>query len=744
MYYRHLFIFFLSLTSFFAYTHSKLIPQDIKIFSTEETTQEICSKSSNDLLEFYETHNSSYSFDPPKVSEEVEEIIKSALSYDSPEKQIRDYIMGNVFMLIFIIILFVIYVIVGFPFCIIICCKTCKCGIPKYCEGHRKSLMITGLVFTIIGALLTCIGFSKNTSLGNGIFGVGCGVLKMEQHLLNGDEYKNSGIYWYGLKPTVKKLDSISDNIRGTFDKCDNLHIELEKIQNKLDDLNEKINTEKQMKDKKYTNPKPVGEEKITPIFLDKYNQYLDYTSNAINQNIDQKNLKIIEGILSFLSQIKAQNILEPFNNFLLNLEQYSNDIDGSFDGLVNKYKDILDSIDNYSRIVIIVFFSFNLAILLGIIVSMILHYYGKSRFFLCSLWSLMYIFLLLGLVLSGVLLVLGNIFSDLAGGIKIIIRDINTITVKSDNDMVGIIFKFLTRIADTCLNGDGLLLKDKQFIDEGGEEVDVESIDKFSNLNQELVERINSINSISIVSINETQKYFQELSSNPKNNIEELNGALQEITNYIKENKIVEGDIIYNWGILDSDCAQEDNTCYVITKWDKNSVGEYYKDKLNGGEENIQKYYTKVMEFWTNVETDMKKIIQKQEEFYSDVETLKQLQINYINILISTTNPDGKGADSTTFNLNNLLNCGFVKRDVNKVIEEIYSSLGMNMMFTGFLLFFISLFEFIASVFIMLFFAGAYFKAEREDIAKAKGGYTLYDDGSIDNKSYKGVDWLY
>jgi len=62
------------------------------------------------------------------------------------------------------------------------------------------------------GGVIACcvIGYTKNKNIIEGIYGLGCSVLKLEDHIVHGDEYVKQKPYWIGITPLVDKLTSTS------------------------------------------------------------------------------------------------------------------------------------------------------------------------------------------------------------------------------------------------------------------------------------------------------------------------------------------------------------------------------------------------------------------------------------------------------------------------------------------------------------------------------------------------------
>ena len=113
---------------------------------------------------------------------------------------------------ILILVLFIILCILFIPYVFCVCCKCCCC-IPESCLNCQKLYIIAGLVFCGL-ALVNCfIGYSKNSGIIDGIYGLGCSILKIEYHLIYGYEYKSEKPFLAGIRGIIDKLNDASKNI---------------------------------------------------------------------------------------------------------------------------------------------------------------------------------------------------------------------------------------------------------------------------------------------------------------------------------------------------------------------------------------------------------------------------------------------------------------------------------------------------------------------------------------------------
>ena len=107
--------------------------------TSKESINEMCSKSSSDLVEFYKKTEPGYNYIPPEGSETLVKIAKDLISGSSDSiggEQIRDYFFENG-TTIFVLILFIFLIIFWIPFCSCICCNCCLC-VPQIIFQYVK------------------------------------------------------------------------------------------------------------------------------------------------------------------------------------------------------------------------------------------------------------------------------------------------------------------------------------------------------------------------------------------------------------------------------------------------------------------------------------------------------------------------------------------------------------------------------------------------------------------------------
>jgi hypothetical protein len=349
--------------------------------TTEEITYEMCSNSSEDLIDFYKQNGPNYNFEPPSSSSTINKILKDFVnSRSSPtigEEEVKEYFSkssGYIFIFVLIILLVILWI----PYTVCICCKCCKC-IPKFCLSC-PNIMIIGAIILCGLVLINCfIGYSENSSILNGIYGLGCSVLKIEQHLINGDDYKSEKPYWAGINEIVNKLEETRNEISSLEDKTNKVKSQLNDIEPIFDDFAQNLTIEYETRiNQKLKNPTP-GEDEFVPEYLSKYGPYTEGETTLwlINEELSGFKTESFDTINSIIGKIdiagKAKEISGNLEEIKNKTDKYVNDIDKTIGEQINKYIDAFDQIDSLSRVAMNTLFSINLVLGLGVGASLIL-----------------------------------------------------------------------------------------------------------------------------------------------------------------------------------------------------------------------------------------------------------------------------------------------------------------------------------------------------------------------------------
>jgi hypothetical protein len=684
----------------------------------------MCSNSSDDLIEFYQKNGPNYSYEPPSSSDTINKILKDFVnSKSSPtigEEEAKEYFSkSSGYILIFVLIIFLI--ILWIPYTVCICCKCCKC-IPKCCL-NCPNIMIIGAIILCGLVLINCfIGYSENSSILNGIYGLGCSVLKIEQHLINGDDYKSEKPYWAGINEIVNKLDETKNEISSLQDKTNDVKSQLNAIEPIFTDFTQNLTIEYDTrKGKKLKNPTP-DEDEFVPEYLSQYGPHTQEKTSlwAINEELSGFKNESFDTINNIIGTIdlaeKTKEISGNIEEIKNNINKYINNIDKTIGEQINKYDDAFDQIDSFSRVTMNTLFSINLVLGLSVGASLILMLCCKcGNLILCISWFFLYALMILSFLLGASFGLIGSFFQDLSGGANYLLNNLKEINIEQE----------YKEIIEICLHGDGDLAQSNlTHIN-----FDTSIIDNIYNLENNITAGINQIETYKFKSIETNEDKYKKIKSSPKGIVKELFLALSEIQNYVdasSSSTYVSSDTPINdeWEINKQDCkynyispkskirnlVEEHGNCLVITEWSSEEIQERYKNiKSNKNEvviiNVVQKYYKSINDFMDSHNNLMNDIINQNKEFNNSFISIGKKEINVLENIKGIIKPlretfEEIVGDGSIFEI---LNCQFLKRDVNKVMEQFYDGFGSTFKVTSTLLIMISIYELAMTLVILI-----------------------------------------
>jgi hypothetical protein len=684
----------------------------------------MCSNSSDDLIDFYQKNGPNYSFNPPSSSDTINNILKNYINSKSAptlgEEEVEEYFSkssGYIFILVLIILLIILWI----PYTICICCKCCKC-IPKCCL-NCPNIMIIGAIILCGLVLINCfIGYSENSSILNGIYGLGCSVLKIEQHLINGDDYKSEKPYWAGINEIVNKLDETKNEISSLQDKTNDVKSQLNAIEPIFTDFTQNLTIEYDTrKGKKLKNPTP-DEDEFVPEYLSQYGPHTQEKTSlwAINEELSGFKNESFDTINNIIGTIdlaeKTKEISGNIEEIKNNINKYINNIDKTIGEQINKYDDSFDQIDSFSRVTMNTLFSINLVLGLSVGASLILMLCCKcGNLILCISWFFLYALMILSFLLGASFGLIGSFFQDLSGGANYLLNNLKEINIEQE----------YKEIIEICLHGDGDLAQSNlTHIN-----FDTSIIDNIYNLENNITAGINQIETYKFKSIETNEDKYKKIKSSPKGIVKELFLALSEIQNYVdasSSSTYVSSDTPINdeWEINKQDCkynyispkskirnlVEEHGNCLVITEWSSEDIQERYKNiKSNKNEvviiNVVQKYYKSINDFMDSHNNLMNDIINQNKEFNNSFISIGKKEINVLENIKGIIKPlretfEEIVGDGSIFEI---LNCQFLKRDVNKVMEQFYDGFGSTFKVTSTLLIMISIYELAMTLVILI-----------------------------------------
>ena len=707
---------------------SEKIPFSLRFLSnktTEEITYEMCSNSSDDLIDFYQKNGPNYSFKPPLSSDTINNMLIKFINSKSAstigEEEVKDYFSkssGYIFILVLIILLVILWI----PYTVCICCKCCKC-IPKFCL-NCPNIMIIGAIILCGLVLINCfIGYSENSSILNGIYGLGCSVLKIEQHLINGDDYKSEKPYWAGINEIVNNLDEIKNEISSLQDKANEVKSQLNDIEPMFADFVQNLTIENDTrKDVKLKNPTP-DEDVFEPEYLSKYLPLKTEGTAlwAINEELSAFKTESFDTINTIIGTIdiaeKADGISENIEAIKNKTSKYVNDIDKTIGDQISQYDEYFGQIDSFSRVAMNTLFSINLVLGIGVGASLILILCFKcGNLILCISWFFLYALMILSFLLGATFGLIGSFFQDVSGGASYILNNLNEVNIEQE----------YKDIIETCLHGNGDLSQSK-LIDIN---FDTSIIDNIYNLENNITAGINEIEKYKFKSIETNEEIYIEIKSKPKATLKALNLALSEIQNYVDSSgssSYISSDIhIYDeWEINKLDCKykyippksnvrnlveEEGSCCLVITEWSLEEIQNRYKNiTTKEGDALIinvvEKYYKSINEFMDSHNNLMDDIIKQNKIFNNSFISIGKEEIHVLENIKGIIKPFREAfeeivGDGSIFEI---LNCQFLKRDINKVLEQFYDGFGSTFKVTSTLLIMISIYELAMTLVILI-----------------------------------------
>ena len=716
-----------------------------------ELKDELCSKSSEELEDFYQSTPPNYDFDPKTNNTLLQKIMKDFIINGSTPQELGINELQEYFNespeYILILVLFIFLCVLYIPYCLCVCCKCCFC-IPDCCSKCPNIMLIVGLVLCGLTLINCFIGYSKNSSIVDGVYGLGCSILKIPDHLINGDDFKSEKPYWAGVRGILEKLEDISKNITSLKENTTNIGEQLENDVGPLfENFSEALDSEfKSRKTSTVSNPDPdKKDEPYIPLYLKtegKYGPANDENSRlgAIKTELDYYKSYSFNNAYKILNIIgNASQYTSFIDDFILdikkNLESSINNIDTSILDKISEYKSTLDEIDSYSRSYMNSLFTVNLILVIVLGVSLIfLLLFKKGLFILCLSWFTLYVLMLSTFFLGAAFGLLGSFIQDASAGVKFLVDNIGDIQ-EIDNKAKD--------IANICLKGNGSLAESELIPLEFNKSI-VENVFSLENSIEEAKTKLESYIPVSIT-IN--LEIYNNITKS-KLFIPEIDKPLNGIKKYIDYSQSVLDDnsIIYdNWEINTTECnkaykycpkknvimknilEEEGKCCLLITEWKLSEIIDRYKDITAKDESinitaNVEKYYNTIMEFIDSNDQLISDIINKNEEFNNTFYNISREEVIILDEIKNLFKPFREGFDEIVGkkSIFEILNCKFLKRDVNKIIEILYESFGQTFKSTSSLLLMISAYELAMTLVVMIIMkAFGQMKKNSKDIEK-------------------------
>lgn len=721
--------------------------------ATDESINKICSKSSLNLVEFYKTTPPDYDYNVPTESKTLNKIVEGFLkgSITFEPSIIKDYFFENG-VTIFVLILFIFLIIFWIPFCVCICCKGCLC-VPQILLKYIKFIFIGCLVICLVICIVCFIGFAQNSSILSGIYGFGCTLLKLTRHLIYGDDYTLKKPYWSGLTPILEKFEQTQENISYLFNRTLDLKNDLTEINELFDNLEESLENEfSKRNETKLENPEPEKGQFIPIKYINEYGP-IDNVSTTLGLIYD--NLTTFEpytigrlgGVLKIVSidNETANTIVNSIGELMDFVNENINGIDKKISNVLGDVDVVIDDINSLSHKAMNAMFGINLGLIILIIISLVLIYFYKfGHCILCCSWFFLYIFMLLSIIIGALFLVLGLFLQNFSYGLSNIIKDIR----KIDKDSK--VFEAI----DVCFNGNGLLYETFT-----SEDLNISLIDKIYNIENSISKGINEIKQYEFISIKKAEEKYDDFKNYPKKYIDELVFSLDNVKKFIdgswNETYVSKDSDFYDeWELNKEDCNEDydylspssnmrrlittNKFCLVITEWDENKIQDRYETIKSKDDSNIfieiMKYYNSIKKFYESKELLIDSMKKENQKFNETLNSIKEKAISLLTTIINIVKPFRKSfvdivGEGSIFEI---LNCSFLRRDFNKLIQVLYEEFGKTFRKTSDLFWTISVFQIVMTLLILIIIAHNKLKKEEESPAKDDDYIDLKDVGKL------------
>ena len=426
--------------------------------NVREMKDELCDKSSEDLKNFYKEQSSNYTFNPDTEDKFLNDLILKLAnggSLDISKDEIVDYSKDNS-VLVVVIILLVILFLFWIPYIICVCSRRCCC-IPDSCvENNINSFLIVALVLSVAVDVCCFIGYSQNNDILHGIFGLGCSALKIEQHLVDGDENTKEIPHWMGLNLITESLSKTEEQLKNISQKSQLIQDKKSKIEIEIfPEIESNLTHEyDNMKLKEISSPKPSGG-KLKPSYIKNYGPYDNSGTNLYfiyeeSKVYKDESIKLLSNIIDViaLNDEKLKEAKDGLGSVSEKLKNAVTKIDDAITSTIGDYYNYFDDVDTYVRKIMNILFSLNLAIAVFFGVSIIFLLCCKcGGVFVCISWFFIYIFMLFSMLLGCVLGVVSAFIKGASSATKYLIQD----NIKKIN------FGEID-VLDSCLNGNGSL----------------------------------------------------------------------------------------------------------------------------------------------------------------------------------------------------------------------------------------------------------------------------------------------
>ena len=417
---------------------------------------EICNKTSKELLSRYTQHDFTYKPSKNAKSDALISYIK-----DNDIKYIIEY-LPRVLPFGILIVIGILSLIGWFCYCYCCCCPCCCCKPNKNkkpgCCGYVSALFLLAFYGIIVVMAVTNIGLSSQ--LLEGINGASCAFFKFYDTVLNGEDVVIQLPRWDGIRKIIEKLDETALFIKQIEFNSTEGQNAIDKIKNDKDEVYEYINILNEGVPK-LRDSFTEDEKKYLNDFLEKYTPKSD--SNSDIGKIHDEYISHIEKPFMILSESQ-----EPFTKIVDNANEFSNsledssssisDIESSFneiaDNVLNEWYNIQSNINSYGPFIYYilcgVFCFFGALGFLGALFYCCCKC-TCMRIMLHFTWNFLALLSFVGMLTGSVFGLVGIVGSDAVGVVSFLFGD----NLQS-SEVILLGEGQSTELINICINGDG------------------------------------------------------------------------------------------------------------------------------------------------------------------------------------------------------------------------------------------------------------------------------------------------
>lgn len=717
-------------------------------FGAEETNKSIekmCSKSSQDLVEFYRNQGPDYKFTIEERGDGLfKDITKNVYNGEKVNwfASLKDFFSGNG-SLIFLLILLVSLVILWIPYMCCVCCKNCLC-FPDSLKLKYKLFTIICIVLCLIILIICFIGYTENSSIIHGIFGFGCSLLKLTYHVINGDDYKVKP-YWSGIEPILSKFNMTRENITKLAALVNDINTNVQNIRGIVEEFSTKINVDyENKKDHTIPNPEPGEEDEIVPGYIDLYGPPDTNTTTlgVINEELSIYNTLIVNVFGEIINTINLspdtlKALDDGLDTVVKGLGDSLNTLDSKIAVVLDNVDESLEYIDEAGRTVMNVLFTINIALVIAITVSLVLIlFFKKGHCLLCTSWCLLYNFMISTLGIAILFLLIGIFLQNLSVGVLGFLENIK----KDDSSTVA-------DVLDCCFNGDGLLYKRDSIFPK---DFNIGIIEKIYDIESALNDQIVAMKNCHFQSIILANNQYQDFKNNATVYVEPLKNALENVNKYTDvdatDTKVDPSTSIKDkWVLNKNDCKDYNyispdknnlltetiKECLVITEWTPAKIEKRYENTKSTEpstsiSEVTKNYCESIVGCVNGLNENVDGMIEDNVAYNSSFDQIRENSIQILDHVINYIRPLREDFNQIVGggSIFEIVNCNFMKRDFNKLFEVIYTEFGSSFKSTATILLIICIFQVLMTFVILVVVDGLkYIRTQSNDFTQDKGG---------------------